>query len=196
MTKEEKQEIMEVDILKEPMAIGQVFAQSGMFPDIKSQAQAVVKIMAGKELGLTPFQSMKSLYLVNGRLGIMADAVGSKVKQSGKYDYRVKNHTDQECTVEFYSLNGQRELIGESTYTLKDAAKAGIVNRDVWKAYPKNMLFSRALTNGTRWFCPDVICGFSTVEELQEIAPVKSETRVEFTNNCEVVTDGGINGEA
>ena len=63
-----------VDELKQPMAIGEVFAKSGMFPDVKSQAQAVVKILAGKELGLSPFESMGSIYVVNGRLSLTAKA--------------------------------------------------------------------------------------------------------------------------
>ena len=41
-------ELQVIDELRQPMAIGEVFAKSGMFPDVKSQAQAVVKILAGK----------------------------------------------------------------------------------------------------------------------------------------------------
>ena len=41
----------DLDLFREPMALSEVFLKSGMFPDVKSQAQGVVKILAGKELG-------------------------------------------------------------------------------------------------------------------------------------------------
>jgi hypothetical protein len=39
----------------EIMSIGKAFAESGMFPDIKSAAQAIVKIQAGVTYGLGVF---------------------------------------------------------------------------------------------------------------------------------------------
>jgi len=165
---EMSQSVKELEILKEPMAIGEVFAASGMFPDVKTQAQAVVKILAGRELGLSPFQAMRSLYLVNGKLAMMADVMASMLKKNDKYDYIVEKLDDAECTIVFYQINGDKKEIGKSTFTFKDAAKAGLVNKEVWKSYPRNMLFSRALSNGIRWFCPDVSCGY-TVEEAEDI---------------------------
>jgi hypothetical protein len=38
--------------------IGQTMAKSGMFPDVTDGAKALVKILAGKEIGVTPFQAM------------------------------------------------------------------------------------------------------------------------------------------
>ena len=80
-------EIQTYDELKQPMAIGEVFAKSGMFPDVKSQAQAVVKILAGKELGLSPFEAMGNLYLVNGKLSLTSKAMAGLIKKRKKYDY-------------------------------------------------------------------------------------------------------------
>lgn len=159
------EEMKELDIFREPMAMGEIFAKSGMFPDIKSATQAVVKIMAGKELGMTPFQAMSSIYIVNGKLALTSNAMSSLVKKTKKYDYKVVKLDETECSIDFYS---NEEKIGNSTFTLKDAAKAGIVNKDVWKAYPKNMLFARALSNGARWYAPDSISGYYIKEELED----------------------------
>ena len=65
-----EKEIQALEILREPKALGEVFAESGMFTDVKTAAQAVVKIIAGKELGLSPIESMNSLYMVNGKIAI------------------------------------------------------------------------------------------------------------------------------
>jgi hypothetical protein len=42
--------------------IGQTMAKSGMFPDVTDGAKALVKILAGKEIGVTPFQAMTSIH--------------------------------------------------------------------------------------------------------------------------------------
>lgn len=163
-------EVMNFEALKEPMAIGEVFAESGMFTDVKTRAQAVVKILAGKELGLSPFESMASIYIVNGKLALTSKAMSSLIKRSKIYDYHVEELTDTDCKISFYKVkNDQESIIGTSVFTFKDAAKAGLVNKDVWKNYPKNMLFARALSNGARFYCPDAICGYYATEELQDI---------------------------
>lgn len=172
-------EMMNYEPLKEPMAIGQVFAASGMFPDVKSQAQACVKILAGKELGLSSFESMASIYIVNGKLALTSKAMSGLIKKSKVYDYVIKKLDDTECTIAI--MKGEVE-IGQSSFTIKDAAKAGLVNKDVWKSYPKNMLFSRAISNAARFYCPEAISGYYAVEELEDlgevVAPVKTAVSV------------------
>jgi hypothetical protein len=158
-------------ILAEPMQLGEVFMQSGMFTDIKSQAQAVVKILAGKELGLAPLEAMTNLYIVNGKVALQAKVIGALIKKSGKYDYTVEKLDESECIIAFYKIEeGKRTELGKSSFSIKDAAKAGIVNKEVWKAYPRNMLFARALSNGARWYTSDAFCGYS-VEEMEAPLP-------------------------
>jgi hypothetical protein len=186
------QELQSLDILKEPMALGEVFAESGMFPDIKTQAQGVVKIMAGKELGLSPFQSVSGIYMVNGKLALQAGVMSSLIKRSRKYDYTVDTLDETQCVISFYDTTKEEHRpLGVSTFTFKDAAKAGLVNKENWKNYPKNMLFARALSNGARWFCPDVICGWYTAEELQDIEsePVSPQKHI-IEMTAEGVTSG------
>lgn len=174
--------------IQQSMDLGKVFAESGVFPDIKSAAQGCVKILAGRELGLTPIQSLSSFYFVNGKLGITSNTVAAKIKSDGKYDYHVEVHNEQECTIIFFRIGKVgKEDLGRSTFTFKDGAKAGLVNKDNWKNYPRNMLFSRALMNGVRWYCPDAIHGFIySVEELNDIEPEKNIKTVTLSSEGEV----------
>jgi hypothetical protein len=161
-----------------------------MFPDIKSQAQATVKILAGKELGLSPFQSMKDLYLVSGKLPIQSNALAALVKAHKSHDYRVIEHTAELCKIEFFQ---EGESIGVSEFTIKDAAKSGIINKDVWKKFPKNMLFARALANGVRWFCPNVAIGWHVSEELEDVYDTDNTPKETIT----LTADGEVvNGES
>jgi len=78
--------------------------------------------------------------------GLMAGCV----KGSGKYDYLVKKHDATACSIDFIQAG---KVIGNSTFTIDDAKKAGTQNLD---KFPRNMLFARAMSNGVKWFCPDV----------------------------------------
>jgi len=186
---EENKSLQALEILKEPMALGEVFAASGIFKDIKTAAQAVVKILAGKELGLSPIEAMNSLYIVNDKIAVLTNTIASRIKKSGKYDYAIDKLDEKECTITFIALNGgDPKELGKSTFTIADAAKAGIVNKDNWKNYPRNMLFARALSNGARWFCPDSLSSFHSVEELEDNG--KKESVVAIDAEGEVKTNG------
>lgn len=146
------------------ISIGETFYKSGMFADIKSAQQAVVKIMAGAEMGISPFQAMSGIHIIQGKPTIGAGLMASRVKASGKYNYKVTEMTDKVCTIDF-TEGGQP--IGTSTFTIEDAKKAGTKNID---RFPRNMLFARAMSNGVRWFCPDIYEGPVYVpEEMQEV---------------------------
>jgi hypothetical protein len=67
------------------------------------------------------------------------------------------------CSIDFFQGS---ENIGNSTFTIEEAKKAGTKNID---KFPKNMLFARAISNGVKWFCPDVFAGPVYVpEEMPE----------------------------
>jgi hypothetical protein len=152
-------------------ALGRVFASSGYFQDARDAAQATVKILAGRELGLPPFASMTGIHIIKGKPALGANLIAARIKASGKYNYRILEHTDQVCRIAFFEGG---EQVGVSEFTLADAKKAGTQNLE---RYPKNMLFARALTNGARWHTPDLfVTGVYTPEEMG--ANVDSEGEV------------------
>ena len=85
--------------LTEIMSIGKAFAESGMFPDIKTAAQAVVKIQAGAEMGIPPFAAMSGIHIIQGKPTVGAGLMAANVKGSGKYDYRVEQSTEKICSI-------------------------------------------------------------------------------------------------
>lgn len=146
------------------MSIGKAFAESGMFADIKSAAQAVVKIQAGQELGIAPFAAMSGIHIIQGKPTVGAGIMAAKVKASGKYDYEVIQMDEKACSLDFYQ--GKKKL-GNSKFTIDDAKKANTKNMD---KFPKNMLFARAMSNGVRWYTPDIFTSpVYTPEEMQAV---------------------------
>lgn len=146
------------------LSISKAFAESGMFPDIKSAAQAMVKIQAGQELGIKPFAAMNGIHIISGKATIGAGLIASSIKGSGKYDYRIITQTDKVCEIEFFE---NKESLGKSKFTIEDAKKAGTKNLD---KFPANMLFARAISNGVKWYTPDVFQGPVYVpEEMEQV---------------------------
>lgn len=159
--------------LSETMQLGDLLAQSGFFADSRGAAQAVVKVLAGREIGFGPIASMTGIHVISGRVSISANLMAAAIKRSGRYDYRVREMTAQRCEIEFRERNGDKwEIIGSSEFTAQDARAAGTKNMD---KYARNMLFARAMSNGARWYCPDIFGGpVYTPEEMG--ATVDGET--------------------
>jgi hypothetical protein len=153
------------------LTIGETFFKSGMFSDIKSAQQAVVKIMAGAEMGISPFAAMSGIHIIQGKPTIGAGLMAARVKGFGKYDYKVLEHSDKICSIEYFQ--GANSL-GVSTFTIEDAKKAGTKNID---RFPKNMLFARAMSNGVKWYTPDIY--ENPVYVPEEMESVTEETTAE-----------------
>ena len=164
---------------EEIKGMAQAFVTSGMFQDTKQLAQAIVKIQAGRELGLPPVYSMQNINLIRNRLTCSANTMAMLVKSSKLYNYRIKEHTDLVCTITFFERNGDKwSEVGEFTFSIEDARRADLVKADsVWIKYPRAMLFSRAISQGARIYAPDAIGGIYTDEEIRSIPPKPDEEK-------------------
>ncbi len=129
---------------------------SGFFSDTKQVAQAMVKIQAGRELGLPPFASMSGIHIVQSKPVLGANLIATLVKNSGRYDYRIKTLDNRACVLEWYE-NGKP--VGEAGFTMDEANAAGLTNKPTWKSYASDMLFARAISRGARRFAPGIFGG-------------------------------------
>jgi hypothetical protein len=170
--------------ISELMNLAKAFAESGMFADTKSAAQAIVKIQAGQEIGIPPFAAMTGIHIIQGKPTIGAGLIASRLKGSGKYDYRVVEASEKVCSIDFYQGNTK---IGNSTFTIEDARKALTKNID---KFPKNMLFARAISNGVKWYCPDIFSGPVYVPEEMQVVTTEEATHIEVdTTIDEIIND-------
>jgi hypothetical protein len=147
-----------------PKSIEEVFYESGLFSDIKNVAQAMVKVAAGKEMGLSPVQSMNSVYICRGKIAFETKVFLAKLKDSKKYDYSVSFSKSPDgktnaCSVKIYGfdMKHQRQEIGEATFTATDAANMGKLYSDAYKSYRDLMFFYRAASKAMKMFCPDIL---------------------------------------
>lgn len=171
------------DELRPVYALAHAAVSSGYFPDIQRLSQAVVRLIIGQRIGLTPLEALTGLYFVQGRLAMSASLMASRIKASRRYDYRVDELTDERCRIRFFerSPSGSLEEIGVSEFSIEDARAAGLIRPgSAWEKYPRNMLFARALSNGARWFCPDAVLGALTGEEIIQGEEIPGEEIIEL----------------
>lgn len=151
------------------MRVGAVLAQSGYFKDARAESQAVAKVLYGMEIGIGPVSAMMSVHIIEGKPAPAANLVAARIKQSGRYNYRVREHSGERCRIEFFERAGAEwESLGMVEWSMEDARRAALLGRGPWKNYPRAMLFARAITEGARTHCPDVFGGAAvyTPEEL------------------------------
>ena len=184
--------VIEPEQFETTQRIAQAMVASGYFNDAKDVAQAIVKIMAGQELGLPPFAAMTSIHVIKGKPVLGANALATLVKNHPHYDYRVKSLDGKGCTIAFYE-NGDH--LGDSSFTASDAKAAGLTGGN-WQKYSRNMYFARAMSNGAKWFTPGIFGGAPvyTPDELGadvdgegEIIDVVVDTRRELGSLAVIV---------
>lgn len=125
---------------------------------IARQGEAAVKVLFCYENNLPLTAANTGLYIVNKKLAVQSNIIAAKFRQHPDYDYKIKTLTDDCCEIEVYRrmFGGEPEVIGISKFDKEDAKTAGLLAKDNWKNYPRNMYFGRALTNAYRWYAPDL----------------------------------------
>ena len=138
---------------------------------------------------MTPFASVTSVYVVNGRPGFSAQSMAQAIKRHPDYDYRVLEKTDKICRIEF---RHRGEVLGVETFTIDMARRAGLTkDGGMYSKYPEALLFARCLTAGMRTHCPDALGGHTpyTPEELGAEGEINEDGMVTVTVTEEPTRD-------
>ena len=162
----------EIIKLSDVQQVADAALRSGIM-NLKNSSDAIMKILAGQEMGLGAFASLSGIHIIQGRPVIGANLMASSVKASPKYDYKIIEHDKTHCILQFLEKRDEQWVeTGESVFTLDDAADAGLLDKknkdgsdNNWQKYVRNMLFARAISNGVRWYCPDLFNGSAVYTE-------------------------------
>ena len=162
-----------------PVALQQIDAMATKFVDskalpstIQNGSQLAMVLMAGYEAGMRPMESINAYYIVNGKITIWGSAVIQQLRKAG-WAISWGESTDKLATV---TITNKKEKCTE-TYTIEDAAKAGLTSRDTWKKYAKSMLRHKAIAQAVRFTCPEVLGGFYMKEDVDD-SPIDVQATV------------------
>lgn len=129
-----------------------------------TKGEAAIKILFCFEHGLPLTAANQGLYVVRGRITPMGQICASQIRKHPDYDYKIEQLDAKGCTI---SISRHGEKVGEATFDEGDAQRAGLLSKDVWKSYPEDMYFNRAIGRAQRRLAPDALSmPVHTTEEL------------------------------
>lgn len=147
-----------------------IWVESGMLPaHIKTPAQALAIMFAARDLGLKPTAALKGLYVTNGKVGMEFQTMNALAQaRLPGYELQVLERSKDVC-----KLRGRRSSNHswtEISFTISEAAQAGLTTKDVWMKYPADMLYAKAGERLLRAIASDVLLGVAyDGDEMQEI---------------------------
>ena len=153
--------------------IANAVVKAGMAPrGLDTPEKAMVAIMHGLELGLTPMNALQSIAVINGKPTVYGDGAIGLVRGSGLLEWIEETEESRPgigvtaiCRVK---RKGEPDPI-ERTFSESDAKCAGLLGKEgPWKTYPKRMLLMRARAFALRDGFADVLKGVGIKEEVED----------------------------
>jgi hypothetical protein len=166
--------------LEETWRLSTIIASSQMAPKSYNNDpnRIMVGIMAGLELGLSPFTALQSIAVIGNNPSVWGDGALALVEASGLLEYHHETFDDRAnvatCTVK--RLGKPSETV--RTFSYDDAKKASLLGKQgPWQGYPKRMCQMRARAFALRDTFADVLKGIGIAEEVRDHTLI-GETRV------------------
>ncbi len=143
-----------------------VLAKSSIVPKAyqRKPDDIIAAAMYGREVGFGVTTSLALIDMIEGNATINAEGKVALVRGAG---HSIAGTVDNMKAV----VTGKRSDTGDTmtvTFSMEDAARANLANKQNWKQHPSDMLWARAVSALCRRLFPDVCIGLSyTPEEVE-----------------------------
>ena len=158
--------------IDEAWRLSGALAASGMTPKAygSDQNKIMVGIMAGAEVGLTPFAALQSIAVIGNNPSLWGDGALALVQASGLLDDMEESDDGHTATCRLNRKSRATPII--RTFSMDDAKKAGLSGKSgPWTQYPARMRQMRARAFALRDGFSDVLKGLHIAEEVRDYAP-------------------------
>ena len=171
--------------IEEAYRIANAVVSAGMAPrSLDTPEKAMVAIMHGLEIGMTPMAAMQSIAVVNGFPTIWGDGALGLVRGSGVMEW-IKEWAEGEgngytahCSVK---RKGEPEAITRS-FSWDDAKAAGLLGKKgPWENYRARMFQMRARSYALRDGFADILRGLRIREEVEDYQHVGPDNARDIT---------------
>lgn len=173
-----------MELLTNIAKVARIYAKSSVVPRdyMNNPDNCFVAVEIAGRMGVSPTLVMQNLVVVQGRPAWSGQSCIALVNGCGKFSHDLDfvfegtpGSDDWGCHCETVRKSDGRKLVG-TTITLALAKKEGWYNKNgsKWQSIPQQMLMYRAASWFARTYCPEVLMGFSTADEAEDIAPVSS----------------------
>lgn len=165
----------------------------------KNEGNCLIAIELANRLGISPFQVMQTLDVIQGTPAWKGKALIGFVNNSHKYDEDIhfeyeydKDGTATSCYA--WTKKGDSVIKG-TKYTMEMAKKAGLLakNNSYWNKEPDLMLAYRAISRFCSLNCPEISLGLYTTDELNEITEPKKPSKASLNDVLkEEIVEGDV----
>lgn len=164
-----------VDVVRPISILAQQIADTEFVPKglRGSAAATAAAILYGREVGLPPMTALNMTHVVEGRPGVSAEAMRAMVYAAG-HELEFVATTGAVCDMR--ARRRGAEGWTNLRWTIDMAREAGLTGKNNWKSYPRAMLQARCTTELCRMVFPDVIHGFRSLEELEDMGSEPGDT--------------------
>ncbi len=172
-------------------------------------ANTLIALDVSYRVGLAPFAVMQNLYIVNGRPSWSSKFIIALINQSRRFKSPLQfklEGTDDNMECYCYATTHNNELIKGTTISIKMAKTEGWYQKkgSKWQTMPEQMLKYRAASFFGNAYCPDLIMGVSSDDEVRDFIsgkpkksnvpnPFASEEIVVSPENLEEVKEDELN---
>ena len=169
------------------------YSNSGMVPDTYKGKpdNCFTALELAARMNVSPMLIFQNLYIVQGKPSWAGQACKALIDGSGKFresEYIMTgSFEDGSRGCYLQAVNAKTgKLVKGTEITLKMARDEGWMNKNgsKWKTMPEQMLKYRAAAFFARTECPEVLMGFQTAEETEDVygaAPKQEPEKVKIT---------------
>lgn len=160
--------------------LAKIYANSSMVPQSyqRNPDNCFVALELANRMGVSPTLVMQNLVVVQGRPSWAGQACIALINGCGKFENDIDfvsvgepGTDDYGCFCSAVRKSDGKKLSG-TPITMRMAMDEKWVekNGSKWKTMPEQMLKYRAASFFARTYCPEVLMGFSTADEAEDIA--------------------------
>jgi hypothetical protein len=162
-----------------------MLSKSGLVPNNYQNhpANCLIAIDIANRMNISPLMAMQNLYIVKGKPAWSGSFCVAAINGCGKFSplsYVFVDNGGGGCYAEATRLKDGK-VCRSDTITMQMAKDEGWLNKDgsKWKTFPKQMMMYRAASFFARAFCPEILLGIQTADEIEDVKgqePEKTKT--------------------
>ena len=157
-----------------------LFASRMLPKHIQNPEAAFALMVAGRELGLSAMQSIRSFHIIEGNIAMPAELILARVKRAPEcLFFRLVESTAKIATFETHRKGEPHST--RMSFTIEEAQAAGLTSKDNWRKYAPAMLRARCVSALARAGYPEAVLGIYDPDELEpsrEPSPVTRPVEV------------------
>ena len=172
--------LLDSDKFSHLQRVAGMYANSSLVPTHyqNNMPNCAIAMQMAMRLNVDPFMFMQKTYIIQGKLGMEAQLaialVNSRGPFTGPIQYKMEGDgRNRSCTA--YATHKVTGEVCSATvpWAMVEAEGWSKKSGSKWQTMPDMMFWYRAATFLARLYCPEVLMGMATTDELEDILPAK-----------------------